>query len=209
MFFTARQLQDLHRTSGQVTLPHRARLTPLAADWVRSAGIVISFANGEANEGIKGSPEAPVPAGQYLWWCDGPCGSAKAAVTALEKELPLAPLPACPVPMPGSGMQLVTAIRQLAGEIKANRAAGGVLLVKSGASAVVYANRCPSVRAVMGTCLGSVDEGVRSVAANVLVIEHPWQTLMQTKNLVARFMRAKREVSEDVKRQLAELAACA
>ena len=30
MIFTARQLEELHRTNGHVTLPYRARLSPLA-----------------------------------------------------------------------------------------------------------------------------------------------------------------------------------
>jgi ribose 5-phosphate isomerase RpiB len=203
MFFTARQLQDLHRTNGQVTLPYRARLTPLAADWVRSKGIIIGYADAEAKGTQSQSAEAKSPTARYLWWCDGPCGSAKAAVTSLEKELSLAPLP-----LPADGKQLVAAIKHLVAQVKQNQAAGGVLLVQSGASAVVYANRCPSLRAILGTCLGTVDEGVKNLSANILVIEHPWQTLMQTKNLVSRFVRAKRELSEDVKRQLAELATC-
>ena len=39
MIVTARQLQDLHRQSGgngQITLPYRGRLTPLASDWIRA-----------------------------------------------------------------------------------------------------------------------------------------------------------------------------
>jgi ribose 5-phosphate isomerase RpiB len=201
MFFTARQLQDLHRAGGSVTLPYRARLTPLAADWVKSKGIAIGYAEGEAKEAHQKSADNALS--RYLWWCDGPCGSAKAAVTSLEKELSLAPLP-----LPADGKQLVATIKHLATQVKQNQAAGGLLLVQSGASAVVYANRCPSLRAILGTCLGTVDEGVKNLSANVLVIEHPWQTLMQTKNLVSRFVRAKRKLNEDVKRQLAELATC-
>jgi ribose 5-phosphate isomerase RpiB len=203
MFFTARQLQDLHRAGGLVTLPYRAQLTPLAADWVRSNRIIISYANAEAKGTQSQSTEAGSRSAGYLWWCDGPCGSAKAALISLEKELSLAPLP-----LPPDGKQLVAAIKQLSAQVQQKQAAGGILLVQSGASAVVYANRCPSLRAILGTCLGTVDEGVKILAANILVIEHPWQTLMQTKNLVSRFVRARRELSEEVKRQLAELATC-
>ena len=74
--------------------------------------------------------------------------------------------------------------------------------------AVVYANRCPSLRAILGTCLDAVEQGVQQLAANVLVIEHPYKTLQQVKNMLSRFVRAKRGLSDDVKRQLQELATC-
>ena len=47
------------------------------------------------------------------------------------------------------------------------------------------------------------------VAANVLVIEHPYKTLSQVKNLVSRFVRSRSELSDELKRNLAELASCA
>ncbi len=73
---------------------------------------------------------------------------------------------------------------------------------------MIYANRCPSLRAILGTCIESVDQGVNDLAANVLVIEHAYKTLPQVKNLLSRFVRGKRDLSEDVKRQLQELTSC-
>jgi hypothetical protein len=82
-------------------------------------------------------------------------------------------------------------------------------MVQNGAAAMVYANRCPSLRAVLGTCQEAVEQGVQLVAANVLVIEYPHRTLQQMKNMLARFAKAKRELSDEVKRELQELASCA
>lgn len=216
MIFTARQLEDLHRSNGHVTLPVGARLTPLARDWVRSKNIGVRF-NGapkpQATEPANTSPpaasqhaspgSAPVAPGTMLWWCDGPCGAAKAAIASQARETNLQP-----IQVPAETKYLVAAVRQLASEIKGDRASGGILLVSSGASAVVYANRCPSLRAILGTCRESVQQGVDQVDANVLIIEHPHQTLSQAKNLLAQFTRARRGLSEDVKQQLKELASC-
>ena len=83
------------------------------------------------------------------------------------------------------------------------------MLVQTGAAAVVYANRCPSLRAILGTCQDAVEQGVAQVAANVLVIEYPYKTLQQMKNMLGRFVKATRELSEEVKRQLQELSTCA
>jgi ribose 5-phosphate isomerase RpiB len=217
MIVTARQLEDLHKrngSNGHVTLPFRARLTPLAQDWLRQRNVQLGYAE------IEAAPSAPpqlmslapsreattAPIGATLWWCDGPCGPAKAALMSQSKESSLGKLPVTSDPN-----HLIDAIKSLAISISAGAASTGILLVTQGASSIVYANRCPSLRAILGTCLESVDQGVQQLAANVLVIEHPHKTLAQVKNLLARFLRGsnQREPSEQVKQQLQELSTCA
>jgi hypothetical protein len=84
-----------------------------------------------------------------------------------------------------------------------------VLLVQTGAAALLFANRCPSLRAVLGTCLEAVEQGLQQVAANVLIVEYPYKTLMQVKNVLGRFARGNRSaLSDEVQRQLQELASC-
>ncbi|HEY8665223.1 MAG TPA: RpiB/LacA/LacB family sugar-phosphate isomerase [Tepidisphaeraceae bacterium] len=213
MIVTARQLEDLHKSNGQVTLPRAARLTPLAVDWIKAKRIVIAFEDGElgapATSGDGAAAALMTPAdcaaavAKFLWWCDGPCGPAKAALVAQGRESSLAALAQAADPR-----NIVPAIKELARGIRSGNAAGGVLLVQTGSLAMVYANRCPSLRAVLGTCLDAVEQGVRSVAANVLVIEHPYKTLSQVSNLLGRFLNAKRELAPQVKQQLQELASC-
>ena len=214
MIFTARQLEDLHKSNGHVVLPYGARLTPLAADWARAKKIQIGYGPDElvksqGNGTAKGigaadgaKPQAAGAPGAFLWWCDGPCGAAKAAVGAQAKESSLSA-----VDLPGEAKQLVPTIKRIAAAVKEGKSTGGVLLVQSGAAAVVLANRCPSLRAMLGTTLESLEAGINQVAANVLIIEYPGKTLPQIKNLLSRFVRAKRELSEDVKRQMQELMA--
>jgi ribose 5-phosphate isomerase RpiB len=216
MIVTARQLEDLHKSNGSnghVTLPYRARLTPLAHDWLRQRNVQLGYADVETTSTAV-APQPPLAAsqapastgpGSTLWWCDGPCGPAKAALMSQSKESSLSELA-----MTSDPNHLIDAIKILAQSIKSGRASHGVLLVSQGASAIVYANRCPSLRAILGTCLESVDQGVQQLAANVLVIEHPHKTLAQVKNLLARFLRGanQRETSDKVKHQLQELATC-
>ena len=133
----------------------------------------------------------------------GPCGPAKAAVVAHEKESKLKPLD-----KPADANQLVTVIKTIATEVKAARIEGAVLLVQNGALATIYANRCPSLRAIVGTSLEVVEQGVRTAAANVLIIEYPQKTLQQVKNLLSRFTRGKRSLPEETHRHLQELASC-
>ena len=214
MIFTQRQLQDLHKTNGHVTLPVGARLTPMAHDWLRSRKITIAYDGQSASTaGVATSvarasaapiaASAPAPAGVTLWWCDGPCGAAKAALASVAKESNVQPMPVTAEPK-----YLVGAVKHLAKEIKSDRAAAGILLVQSGAAAAVYANRCPSLRAIIGTCRDAVHQGLDLVGANVLIVETPHQTLQQAKNVISLFVRMRRTPSDDVKRQLQELTTC-
>jgi ribose 5-phosphate isomerase RpiB len=217
MIFTARQLEDLHKTNGHVRLPVGARLTPMARDWVKRRGLSIVYDGtsppGPASAGRTSSGNAPIAApgdsllpsapGAWLWWCDGPCGAAKAALAQQARETNLQPMPVTAEPK-----FLVAAIKHLAGEIKSDRATGGILLVQSAAGAVVYANRCPSIRAIVGTCRDAVQQGIDLVQANVLMIETPYLTLHQARNVLSLFVRMRREPNEDVKHQLDELASC-
>lgn len=215
MILTARQLEDLHRQNGgngHITLPYRARLTPLASDWLRAKKVIVGYSDvatpstGNGTEQIA-KPQTAAPGssstGAILWWCDGPCGPAKAAITAHEKESTLRSLD-----KPADATQLVPAIKRIASEVKSGRAGGAVLLVQNGAQATVFANRCPSLRAVLGTCMEAVEQGVQQVAANVLIIEYPYKTLQQIRNLLSRFTRGRHAVSDEVQRQLQELASC-
>jgi hypothetical protein len=225
MIVTARQLEDMHRangSNGRLVLPYRARLTPLAQDWVKAKRIALGY----GDVAVVASAAAPAPGDDakpgacctkcahdsgpccsstaFLWWCDGPSGPAKAVLTSFEKEGAVKALDVLAGPN-----QAVAVVKKLATEVKAGHAAGGVLMVQNAASVMVFANRCPSLRAILGTCQDAVEQGVAQVAANVLVIEYPYKTLQQMKNMLGRFVKAKRELSDEVKRQLQELTTCA
>jgi hypothetical protein len=217
MIFTARQLQDLHKSNGHVVLPYGARLTPLAVDWARAKKIAVGYGpddlvksstspkrEGEAPSEPSSSIRLSEPSSAaFLWWCDGPCGAAKAAVGALAKESSLSA-----IDTPSDSKQLLPVIKKLAASVKEGKSTGGLLLVQSASTATVLANRCKSLRAIVGTTLESLESGITQVAANVLIVEYPNKSFSQLKNLLSRFVRAKRNLSEDVKRQLEELASC-
>jgi hypothetical protein len=214
VFYTARQLEELLKGNGgngQLVLPYRARLTPNALDWIKARRIAIGYS--DAAPTVPGpAPSAPVGASTpapsqsapYLWWCDGPCGTAKAALTAQAKESAIAA-----IDRPADAGQLLGVIRHVAKEVGSGKSSGAIMIVHSGAAAMILANRCPSLRAIVGTCLEAVEQGIAQVAANVLVIEHPHKTLQQVRNLIARFVRGgPRSLTESMQQQLRELASC-
>src|SRR5437763_1078962 len=91
MFFTARQLDDLHRKNGAIVLPYRARLTPLAADWARSKKLIIGYGEVEGPGKVESQPAAPqsTETAALLWWCDGPAGATKAAIAMQSRQSPM------------------------------------------------------------------------------------------------------------------------
>jgi hypothetical protein len=116
----------------------------------------------------------------------------------------LSPLHAAPIA--SESTRLLSVIQLVARDVKFAKAAGGVLLVRCAAAAAVMANRCPPLRAIVGTCLESVDQGIAEVAANVLIIEHPTKTLQQVNNMLARFLKVRSEISPAMSEKLALLA---
>jgi ribose 5-phosphate isomerase RpiB len=203
MIYTARQLEELHKTNGHVRLPVGARMTPMASDWLRSKKLSIVYADEPQSATKETALSSPAQTDQWLWWCDGPCGAAKAAVLAQAKETNLQPMTINAEPK-----YTAAAVKQLAKEIREGQAIGGVLLVQTGAAAVVFANRCPSLRAMLGTCRESVQQGIDSVGANVLIIETPHLNLSQMRNVLSLFVSKRREPGLEVKQQLQELASC-
>ena len=113
------------------------------------------------------------------------------------------------VDRPADAKRLVAVVKEIASRVRGGQCAGAILLVQNGALASVFANRCPALRAILGTCLDAVEQGVSQAAANVLIVEYPYKTLVQVRNLVSRFVRGGRSLPEDVRRQLEELASCA
>jgi energy-coupling factor transporter ATP-binding protein EcfA2 len=183
-----------HQDEGEVSVPKRLTIGYSDDDAAKPES--------PSKEKTTTPPSAPTP-GSFLWWCDGPCGTAKAALSAQARESSLGQ-----IDIPSEPTKLVTVIRKIAAEIKSNKAPGALLMTQSAAAALVFANRCPSLRAIVGTCLETVEQGLNQVAANVLIIEYPHKTLQQIRNLIARFVKAKRELSEETKKSLQELTTC-
>src|SRR5690606_17596132 len=135
------------------------------------------------------------------WWCRRPPGKEKAPAPTVPHRAPVEEMPLCP-----HAGQDAAAAPGIAGSVNKSAAAGGGIAVAAGAAALLLGDRGPQLRAVLGTSLEAVEAGIEQIAANVLVLEHPRLTLMQARNMLQRFARAKRQLSEDMKRQLQVMA---
>jgi hypothetical protein len=192
---TAKQLETVHGSI--VRLASSARLTPLALDFVKQRKLTV-----ERVEVAGKSGGVNAASNHWMWWIDGNCPSVdqvtselRGSIHALSTRRAFSALP--------------EAIREVAKRVATNRAAGAILFVNSAAQAGCFANRCQSLRAVVGTSGEAVEEGLRFLAANVLILEYPHLGPKAMRAFVERFVTAERKNTADVLKLLKELGTCA
>lgn len=168
---TAILLDDLLRTGKPIALPKDALITPAARDWFR---------------------DHPVP----VTWLDGQgCGRASLALvmepkltemralrTMLDRQGGVADVIE---PMPGTA-GLAAATRRLCGKIVRREVAKGVVFATDGAVPVCVANKHKGIRAALGMSVPMVEEAIRELGINVLVIEYPEQTPYRMRQMIKR-----------------------
>ena len=200
---TAKQIE---KADGVIHLAPAARLTPLAVDLVRQRKLKIERV--DLRQGIQQSKSASPSstsggggaADAYMWWIDGRCGIAEQVMTEFRG---IAPLSVRRLPT-----ALGDAVRDIARRVKDNRLGGAVLFVHSAAQATCFTNRCPSLRGIVGTSDAAVEQGIKQLAANVLIVEYPMHGNRSMRSLVERFTTTQRPHLPDLERQLKELSAC-
>jgi len=194
-FITARMLEKVR--DGVVHLAPNARLTPLARDYAKERGFTVIHADAQNKQ--KVSPAAR--AAQWHWWIDGHCPVVDQVTTQFRTEMR-------PVTTQRNAGELSRVITQVARQVRDGRSKGATLFVHSAAQAACFANRCPSLRAIVGTCGQAVEEGVRTLGANVLIVEYPHHGRAAVQEMVRTFMSMSRPTTPVVDRQLRELTSC-
>lgn len=194
---TAEQLRDAIKASpdGVAHLAADARLTPLAADYARDhAGAVQRTESRILNQ--KSRISTP-----WLWWADGHCPAVAALTTRRRDRL-------TPITAERSAAGLLRVVRDLAAAVRGGRVSGGVLFVGNAALAMCYVNRCRSLRGVVGTCDEAVEQGVRDLGANVLVIEYPHVAGRAMEAMIERITAQPPRLPAHVQRELSDLQEC-
>jgi hypothetical protein len=185
------------------TLATDARLTPLAADLARQFPQRVRRVVPMASPG-KDAGSAPGHAsggGAWAWWIEGQCSAVEEIVNARRARLRM-------VGASRSSASLDEVVRNVVGAIKGKQVVGGLLFVPSAARAVCMANRCAAIRAVVGTCGEAVEQGIRELGANVLVIEYPHVGPAAVAAMMDRIMAQAPKAPPQVERQLADLGRC-
>lgn len=179
-----------------IQLAARAKLTPLALDYVKSNQLKLMTASDPLRPASGGASAAAAP---WLAWIEGSCPASARVAGQFTGKLA----------MLQEAADLVEAIHELDERVKAGSISGGILFVKSAAKALCYANRCTSLRAALGHCLGAVRLAVDSLAANVLVLEYPFQPYYPMLGMARLFLAAPRPSTQAIEQELARLSHCA
>ena len=197
---TASQLQAAMNAAsdGVAVLAADARLSPLANDLARKEPKRVRRVHTAAPSGDQSNAAAALP---WMWWIDGSC-PVVAEVTSQRKDRLRA---ANATHAPNT---LTQVIRDLASAIRNHQVAGGLIFVRNAARAMCLANRCASIRAVVGTCGEAVEQGVTELGANVLVVEYPHHGHRSTSAMVDRIMQQPPRPPASVERELADLHRC-
>lgn len=209
-FVTENQLREAIKASplGVALLAADARLTPLGNDFARQfpqkiqrATHAYTTTTTHTNKafgtgGASGGGDLP-----WYWWIQGQCPAVTQVTNQRAAQLRT-------MAAGHNSEQLGQVVRDLASAIKSSKAAGGLLFVPSAARVMCMANRCASLRAVVGTCGEAVEQGVRELGANVLVIEYPHQGPRSIQAMVDRMLSQKPVVPASVQRDLADLHRC-
>jgi hypothetical protein len=197
---TASQLQSVMDSApdGIAVLAHDARLSPLANDLARSKPNKVRRASTAAPGSQNTTSAASLT---WAWWIDGKCPVVEKIVA--ERAGRLRPLTSSK-----ASAQLASVVRELAAAVRARQIAGGILFVPSAARATCLANRCASLRAIVGTCGEAVEQGINELGANVLIVEYPHHGYRSNAGMVDRFIGQPPAPSAAVERDLADLHRC-
>jgi len=195
---TGNQLQEAMNASadGVALIAADARLTPLANDLMRQ----------DTKRVQRVSPSAaaagPVTgASTWLWWIDGQCSTVDEVTGQRSMQMRSSSLRRDP-------SSLGRVVREIAATIKSGHIRGALLFVHNAARVMCFANRCTTIRAVVGTCGEAVEQGINELGANVLVIEYLHVGPRVMAAMVDRMLQQPPNVPAQVQRELADLHRC-
>lgn len=161
-------------TAKRISLPAGAIVTPAARDMLRENGVAIGHAVANV---------APAESSRLMLVG---VGLESAATTVVTGEVDDAELieNECPVAV----------TRQLLDRIASGDGCG-VLLTGEPVAAICAANRRPGVRAAWAVSVAAVSQAMKTMAANLLIIDPGAHSVYELRSMVRQFVRGPREFS--------------
>ncbi len=169
---TAKMLDDLLRSQTPIVLAKGSLVTPAARDWFKEHAVPVTWQETPGNSGrslaVVMDPKVP-----ELRMMRTLLDRAGGLVDVIE-------------PTVGAGA-MAAATRKLCGRLRRGEANKGVVFASDGAVPVCVANKFAGIRAALAACVPTVEEAIRELGINVLVIEYPHQTPYLMRQMVDRF----------------------
>ncbi len=187
---TAKMLDDLLRSQTPIVLAKGSLVTPAARDWFKEHAVPVTWQDTPDNRGrslaVVMDPKVP-----ELRMMRTMLDRAGGLVDVIE-------------PTVGAGA-MAAATRKLCSRIRRGEASKGVVFAGDGAVAACVANKFAGIRAALGACVPMVEEAVRELGINVLVIEYPHQTPYLMRQMVDRFAAGRTMPRPEVAAMISEI----
>lgn len=173
---TAQTLEDWLRAGRVIELPRDALITPAARDWIKEHDAPVTWCDAGPASGV-------VPGGAQIV-IDLTVPMLRSVLATLERTLGTVET----IDPSAKAGGVIPAVQALCTNVKGGQASRGVIFCDDGALAVCIANKCAGVRAALATSVPAVEQAVRQLAINVLVLEASQQTMHQVRQMVQRFV---------------------
>jgi len=187
---TAKMLDDLLRSGTPIVLAKGALVTPAARDWLKGHAVPVT-------------------------WQEPPAGTGRSLAVVMDPKLPELRLMRTLLDRSGGLVEVIepasgagaiaAATRRLCSRVRRGEVVKGVVFAADGAVPVCIANKCAGIRAALGACVPMVEEAVRELAINVLVIEYPHLTPYLMRQMVERFAAGPTMARPEVAAMISEL----
>lgn len=171
---TAILLEELRREGAEIRLPKDALITPAARDWMKEHPVPITWLEPQSNG--RGGKLAVV--------MDTSLQEMRAVRTMLDRWLGLVEVIELPPGLAG----VVAATRRICGMVVRGEVARGMIFAQDAAVPLLLANKHNNIRAALGLTLPMVEDAVRKLAVNLLVVEYPVMSTFSVKQMIERML---------------------
>ena len=188
---TAKMLDDLRREGREVVVPDGALITPAARDWFRDNAYPVTFSDGPAD--ASGRAAKLGVAGNL----------AQPGLRSLRTEIERIAGRLEVFDAGSEGTTQLAALRRLCGAVQRGELNRGLALTEDGAIPTCVANKFRGIRACVGSNVSGVDQAVRELGINVLVIEYPDRTFHEMRQMIRKLVAGDGQTVEAVGRAIA------
>jgi len=170
---TAQWLEDLRRAGREIELPRDALITPAARDWLKEYAAPVTWRDADGG-GTGGTTPVVIDLAVPMM---------RSWLAALERLMGAVET----IEPSDAAGGVIAAVRKLCTGVATGKWPRGIVFADDAGLSVCIANKIRGIRAALGTDVPSVEQAVRRLAINVLILDPSRQTMHQVRQMVERF----------------------
>ncbi|QQE11934.1 hypothetical protein JD969_00210 [Planctomycetota bacterium] len=181
-----------------LVLTARAKLTPLAVDYVKEKQLVLQRQGTTAGASEDVSPVKTNDAKPYAWWTEGFCPVVQKLSNELRSNISF-------VSASKGIAELNEVVKDMDQMFERTDISGAIIFATDAAKAVLYANKCKNIRAAFSRCPESLEKAKRELGINLLIVEYPYTPADRIESLTETMMASTSGPQPIVEKQIQEL----